>query len=70
MTKIVKTLQKQLETKGTEINTYRETHNLKIKTYSSMTKIAETFEKQLETKGTEINAYIERLSRTFKVFYH
>ena len=31
MTKIVETLQKQLETKGTEINTYRETHNLKIK---------------------------------------
>ena len=31
MTKIVETLQKQLESKGTEINQYRETHNLKIK---------------------------------------
>ena len=31
MGKIVESLQKQLESKGTEINQYRETHNLKIK---------------------------------------
>lgn len=31
MGKLVDTLSKQLETKGQEINKYRETHNLKIK---------------------------------------
>lgn len=49
MSKLVETLSKQLETKGNEINKYRERHNLKIKGEES--KDMEKSSKDVKTGG-------------------
>lgn len=49
MNKLVETLTKQLETKGNEINKYRERHNLKIKGEES--KDMEKSSKDVKTGG-------------------
>lgn len=48
MAKLIETLTKQLETKGMEINKYRETHNLKIREENSTEP-----EKQESKSGTQ-----------------
>ena len=48
MAKLIETLTKQLETKGIEINKYRETHNLKIREDSTSEP-----EKQESKTGTQ-----------------
>ncbi|XP_014782526.1 prefoldin subunit 2 [Octopus bimaculoides] len=48
MSKLIETLNKQLESKGTEINKYRETHNLKIRGEESS-----EVEKQETKPGTQ-----------------
>lgn len=49
MGKLVETLTKQLESKGSEINKYREKHNLKIKGEES--KDMEKSNKDMKTAG-------------------